>query len=206
MKDRLTQFGVKCREFRSRYDLTMGDQARGLGLSVANVSEIERGKVAIPEGYVANLSEWMSLPEQDAHLLQDIAVGSRVVVKVSPRNAETASLAGDFALELSGLCPEAARGLGESLRSTQRGDYLNEEIRRRAHLARAAFSLGGQLNFKVLRIVENLFAVIDPSFFLQVVPDWSLGEYLQIYSDSDGKTVNRFVLTEWLYNASHIRR
>jgi transcriptional regulator with XRE-family HTH domain len=43
MKDRLTQFGLKCREFRARYNLTMGDQAKGLDVSVPYISAIERG-------------------------------------------------------------------------------------------------------------------------------------------------------------------
>ena len=37
---------------------------------------------------------------------------------------------------------------------------------------------------------------------MQIDPDGSLGEYLQIYSDSDGKKINRFVSTEWLYGAA----
>lgn len=202
MKDRLTQFGTKCREFRSRYDLTMGDQAKGLGLSVAYISAIERGKRPVPEDYPQQLSEWMSLSEQDSRILREIASGERTVVKVFPKNGERALLAEDFARDLNGLSSEAVRQLREMLRTFKRNEYSDDEIRKRAYLARAAFSLGEQISFNILRIIENQLPVIDPDFSLQVEPDGSLGEYLQIYSDSDGKAINRFVCTEWLYDAA----
>ena len=72
-------------------------------------------------------------------------------------------------------------------------------MRKRVCSARAAFSGG----FNNLRIVGNQIPVVDPEFSLQIDPDGSLGEYLHIYSDFDGKTINRFVLTEWLYNAAY---
>jgi Zn-dependent peptidase ImmA (M78 family)/transcriptional regulator with XRE-family HTH domain len=202
MKDRLTQFGTKCREFRSRYNLTMGDQAKGLGLSVAYISAIERGKRPVPEDYPRHLSEWMSLPEQDSRILGEIASGERTVVKVFPKNRERALLAEDFARDLNGLSAEAVKQLREVLRTFKRGEYSDDEIRKRAYLARAVFCLGEQVSFDVLRIVENQLPIIDPDFSLQIDPDGSLGEHLQIYSDSDGKSIYRFVSTEWLYNAA----
>jgi transcriptional regulator with XRE-family HTH domain len=202
MKDRLTQFGTKCREFRSRYNLRMGDQAKGLGLSVAYISAIERGKRPIPEEYTQNLSEWMSLSEQDSRILREIASGERTLVKVFPKSQERALLAEDFARDLNGLSPEAVKQLREVLRTSKRGEHSDDEIRRRAYLARAVFSLGEQISFNILRIIENQLPLIDPDFSLQVDPDGSLGELLQIYSDSDGETINRFVSTEWLYNAA----
>jgi hypothetical protein len=181
----------------------MGDQAKGLGLSVAYVSAIERGKRAIPEDYSSNLSEWMSLSEQDSRILREIASGERTVVRVFPKSREGALLAEDFARDLNGLSSEAVGRLREVLQAARRGDYADDEVRRRAQLARAVFSLGEQISFNILRIIENQLPLIDPDFSLQVDPDGSLGEYLQIYSDSDGKTVNRFVTTEWLYTAAH---
>lgn len=202
MKDRLTQFGTKCREFRSRYNLTMGDQAKGLEVSVSYISAIERGKRPTPEDYPQKLSEWMSLSEEDSRTLREIASGERTVVKVFPKNRERALLAEDFARDLNGLSPEAVRELREVLRTSKRGPYSDDEIRKRAHVARAVFSLGEQISFDILRIIENQLPIIDPDFSLQIDPDGSLGEILQIYSDSDGKTINRLVSTEWLYNAA----
>jgi transcriptional regulator with XRE-family HTH domain len=202
MKDRLTQFGIKCREFRARYDLTMGDQAKGLGLSAAYISAIERGKRPIPEDYPQNLSEWMSLSERESRILREMASAERTVVKVFPKNRESALLAEDFARDLDGLSPEAVRQLRELLRSSKREEYSDDEILKRAHLARAVFCLGEQISFNILRIIENQLPIVDPGFSLQVDPDGSLGELLQIYSDSDGKAINRFVSTEWLYNAA----
>jgi HTH-type transcriptional regulator, competence development regulator len=202
MKDRLTQFGIKCREFRSRYNLTMGDQAKGLGVSVAYISAIERGKRPVPEDYPQRLSEWMSLSEQDSRILSEIASGERTIVKIFPKNRERALLAEDFARDLNGLSADAVNQLREVLRTFKRGEYSDEEIRKRAYLARAVFCLGEKISFDILRIIENQLSIVDPDFSLQIDPDGSLGEQLQIYSDSDGKTINRIVSTEWLYNAA----
>jgi Zn-dependent peptidase ImmA (M78 family)/transcriptional regulator with XRE-family HTH domain len=204
MKDRLTQFGAKCREYRARYSFKMGDQAKVLGLSVAYISAIERGKRPIPEDYPRKISEWMSLSEQDSLTLREIASGERAVVKVFPTNRERALLAEDFARDLNGLSAEAVDHLREVLRTAKRGgEYRDDEVRERAQLARAVFRLGEQISFDILRIIENQLSIVDPDFSLQVDPDGSLGEYLQIYSDTDRKTVRRFVSTEWLYNAAY---
>jgi Zn-dependent peptidase ImmA (M78 family)/transcriptional regulator with XRE-family HTH domain len=189
--------GTKCRELRARYNLTMGDQARGLDISVAYISAIERGKRPVPEDYPSKLSEWMSLPHEDSRVLREIASGERTVVKVFPKNRERALLAEDFARDLNGLSPESVKQLREVLQSSKCSKYSDDELRKRAYMARAVF-----LGFDILRIVENQLPAIDPDFSLQIDPDGSLGEYLQVYSDSDGKSINRFVLTEWLYNAA----
>src|SRR5690349_18102935 len=137
MKDRLTQFGVKCRELRARYGLTMGDQARALKLSVAYISAIERGKRSIPEDFAGRLCEWMSLSPEDGGTVQELASAERRVVKVFPKNREQALLAQEFAQDLSGLSPSHARQLREVLRIARSGRYSDDEIRKRAHLARA---------------------------------------------------------------------
>ena len=129
MKDRLTQFGTKCREFRGRYNLTMGDQAKGLNLSVAYISAIERGKRPIPDDYPQDLSEWMSLSEHDSRILREIASGERTVVKVYPESRERALLAEDFARNLNGLSPEAVRQFREMLQTSKCDDYSDDEIR-----------------------------------------------------------------------------
>jgi|SRR6185312_3035442 len=176
MKDRLTQFGVKCREYRARYSLTMGDQAKGLGLSAAYISAIERGKRTIPEDYVGKLCEWMSLSQEDMCTVRELASGERSVVKVFPKTQEKALLAKEFAQDLNGLAPEFVKQLREVLRTARSGKYSDDEIRKRAYLARAVFSLGNQISFDILRIVENHLPAIDPSFSLQIDPDGSLGD------------------------------
>jgi transcriptional regulator with XRE-family HTH domain len=202
MKDRLTQFGVKCREFRSRFTLKMGDQAKGLGISVAYISAIERGKRPVPEDYPLEVAQWMSLSEKETQVLRDLASGERTIVKVFPKNSERALLAEDFARDLNGLTPEGVKQLRVVLESCRPGKYSDHEIRERVSLVRAAFSLGEKITFDILHIIENLLPTIDPKFSLQVDPDGSFGEYVQIYSDSDGKTINRFRSTEWLYNSA----
>jgi transcriptional regulator with XRE-family HTH domain len=202
MKDRLTQFGTKCREFRIRHNLSMGDQAKGLGISVAYISAIERGKRPVPEDYPLEVAQWMSLSEKDSRILRDLASGERTIVKVFPKSSERALLAEDFARDLNGLSAEGVKQLRLVLEACKSGKYSDQEIRERASLVRAAFSLGEQITFDILRIIERQLPGIDPNFSLQVDPDGSLGEYLQIYSDSDGKTINRLVSTEWLYGSA----
>jgi Zn-dependent peptidase ImmA (M78 family) len=203
MKDRLTQFGIKCREFRARYNLKMGDQAKGLAVSVAYISAIECGKRPVPEDYPDKLCEWLSLPSDEARGLCELASGERKVVRVFPKGQDQALLAEDFSHDLNGLSPEGIRLVREALKSAKADGYSNEQIRKRAYLLRSVFSLGEKLSFDLLRLVENQLRVVDQDFYLQVDPDYLRNGNLHIYSDSNGKTSERFVATEWFYNAAY---
>ena len=202
MKDRLTQFGTKCRELRIRHNVSMGDQAKALGISVAYISAIECGKRAVPEDYPQDVAHWLSLSDQDSQTLRDLASGERTLVKVFPKNGERAMLADDFARNLNELSVEGVRQLRLMLETCKSTNYSDHEIRERASLARAVFKLGAQISFDVLRIVERQLPSIDPEFSLQVNPDGSMGDHVQIISESDGKSISRFVSTEWFYDAA----
>src|SRR4051812_45724975 len=115
MPDSLTPFGRKCREFRTRYDLVMADQAKGLGVTVAYISAIELGKRPIPPEYPAELSHWMSLPAEDARLLDELADGHRRVARIAPKNAEQAKLVEELAKNINNLSKEGLEYLRMSL-------------------------------------------------------------------------------------------
>jgi transcriptional regulator with XRE-family HTH domain len=203
MDGSLTQFGMLCREFRIRYRLKMGDQAKGLDISVAYISAIERGKRLIPEDYPKKLAEWLSLSQDERCALSNAATSEKTVVKVFPKNKEQALLAEDFAQNLNGLSATGVKQLRAMLATVKSGNYSDDEVRKRAFLARAVFDLGDQVSFDVLQIIENQLAIVDPGFSLQVDPDSTLGEYVQIFSDSDGESVKRMLATEWLYGAAY---
>lgn len=103
MRSRLTPYGEKCREFRRRYNLVMADQARGLGLSVACISAIERGEEPIPIGYTAELSHWMSLPTADADFLASLEGRSRRKVEIPERAADQGLLGFEFSESTDGV-------------------------------------------------------------------------------------------------------
>jgi len=180
----------------------MGDQARALGISVAYISAIERGKRSVPPDYPADLARWMSLSPQDSEILVRLAAEESAIIKVFPKDSERALLAREFADGLNGLTREGIRELSAILESSKSGAYSEGEIRSRALLARAAFDVAQEISFDVLKIVENQLHAADPDFSLQVDADGSIGWSVQVFSEYDGKTVDRFLSTEWLYGAA----
>lgn len=201
MSDRLTPFGAKCREFRSRYGMTMGDQAKVLGLSVPYISAIELGKRPIPDGLSNRFAEWLSLSEGEARQLECLAETRDSVVKISTNSREQTLLARDFARHINDLSQERVRELRELLTKSTAESYSAFEVATRAALARAVFEIGKTLGFDILRVAENRLPDVDPDFYLEVVPDGAMKGNLQIYSDSDGKRINRMVCSEWFYRS-----
>ena len=199
-RDRLTAFGLKCREFRTRYDLVMADQAKGLGVSVAYISAIERGKRSIPDEYPAELAHWLSLSEADSKILSDLAAGSKRTVRIQPKTTEQALLAHQFARDVGDLPSEALKFLRSCLTLARSTNYSDQEICARALLVRLIFDLDSKAQFNLLKLVENQLPLIDPAFSLQV--ESLASNEVHIFSDSDGKATKRFVTSEWLYEAA----
>ncbi|HAO42710.1 MAG TPA: hypothetical protein DCR53_19450 [Afipia sp.] len=197
MRDRLTAFGSQCRKFRIQYNLSMGDQAKGLGFSVAYISAIELGKRKIPENYISDLAYWMSLSAPDKDLLEKLAIGDQRTIEVQPKNTEQALLADEFAKSVSRLPAEAVKFLRECLSVARSARYSDMEVRKRALLARTVFNLDDEATFDVLRIVESQLHLVDQNFFLKV--DSEKPSQLAIYASSDGKKVDHFVCAEFFY-------
>ncbi|MCS3759338.1 helix-turn-helix domain-containing protein [Bradyrhizobium centrosematis] len=61
----LSRFGTHCRALRSAKNLTMGDQARHMGLPVHEISAVECGLRTPSEEYVESFRAWLSLDQED---------------------------------------------------------------------------------------------------------------------------------------------
>jgi transcriptional regulator with XRE-family HTH domain len=59
----LSRFGVRCRALRISRELTMGDQANFMNLSVHEISAIECGIRTPSEEYVESFQKWMNLDD-----------------------------------------------------------------------------------------------------------------------------------------------
>ena len=59
----LSRFGARCRALRASKNLTMGDQAEFMSLSVHEISAIECGLRVPSEHYVEHFRQWMSLDD-----------------------------------------------------------------------------------------------------------------------------------------------
>lgn len=203
MRVRLTSFGLKCRELRNRYNLVMADQAKGLGVSVAYISAIELGKRPIPSEYTSELAHWMSLPEEDTKMLEELEIGEKRTVELLPKNAHQALLAHEFAEDFGSIPKEGVEFLRACLKTARSARNPASEIRKRAMLASAVFNLDVESTFDVLRIVESKLHIVDRDFFLQVEAD-QMGQP-PIYSDSNGKKVDRFVCSQWFYKEASLQ-
>ena len=59
----LSRFGTRCRALRASKNLTMGDQADFMNLSVHEISAVECGLRTPSEQYVQNFRNWMNLDD-----------------------------------------------------------------------------------------------------------------------------------------------
>lgn len=66
MANALTKFGQRCRDFRSKHNKSIGDQADMLGCQPCEISAIEIGKLPIPADYPKKLVDWLGLSEQES--------------------------------------------------------------------------------------------------------------------------------------------
>lgn len=69
----LTTFGLTCRQHRVRNSAVMADQSSATGVPISAISRVERGDVAVPDGYVAEVVEWMQLDRLEALQLKKLA-------------------------------------------------------------------------------------------------------------------------------------
>jgi HTH-type transcriptional regulator, competence development regulator len=110
MSSALTEFGVKCRALRSTRGMLMVDQARAMKLSSAFISAVETGVKSIPSDYVGRLAEWLKLSATESQEVQKAASVPRIV-KVRPKDGETAKLVAEFAASIEKLTKRQIREL-----------------------------------------------------------------------------------------------
>ena len=101
----LTEFGATCRQLRVARGLLMADQARALDLSSAFISSVETGAKGIPAGYVGKIARWLQLPVDEQQRLELAAIASAKVVKVIPKDGETAKFVAELAQSIEKLTP-----------------------------------------------------------------------------------------------------
>jgi transcriptional regulator with XRE-family HTH domain len=202
MRETLTPFGRRCREFRTRYGLTMADQAKGIGFSPAYISLIELGRRPVPEGYPAQFAHWISLTEAETKDLCDLAFGKTSVIKLKSTDKERAEIAEEFARKFHILPIERLRQMRALLASAPASSYSPRQITDYANLARSLFNAEDRDDVDILKIIENHIALIDPSFTLRVKPDAEFGGAMEAYSSSNGKKVECTVVSERLYTTA----
>ena len=203
MRSRLTPYGRKCRGLRDCYDLVMADQSKGIGVSVASISESEAGKRPIPFGYTSDLIHWLSLSDEDANCLRALEAGEVPSGRVSPQDSAQSVLELESPEDLAGLSREGLKYLRAVLAAARSAKNPLALIRQRAMLANAVFNSDMQPAFDVLGVVENKLRFLDEDFSLQV--DQDRAGQPPIYSDSNGKKIDRFVSSQWFYNEASLR-
>jgi hypothetical protein len=103
MTGELTEFGVKCRAIRAERGMLMVDQARAMKLSSAFISALETGTKSIPPDYVDRLGGCLKLSQRELREVQDAANANPRVVKLRPKNGETAKFVAEFAANIDKL-------------------------------------------------------------------------------------------------------
>jgi transcriptional regulator with XRE-family HTH domain len=63
MASALTRFGQYCRDLRSDYKKSMGDQGDQLGCAVHYISSIETGRIAPSMDYIEKFRTWLNLSD-----------------------------------------------------------------------------------------------------------------------------------------------
>jgi hypothetical protein len=172
----------------------MAEQAAGLKCSSSYISLIELGKRQTPEDYPARFAEWISLSETEARELSELAFGKLSIIELASNDSERASIAEEFAKKFNILPIERLRELRRFLVSpTAPSPYSPAEISARAELARSVFNPDDRSYVDILKILENLVAIADPNFSLQV----------ESFTDSDGGATRRVVASERIYQTAH---
>ena len=65
MSSVLSRFGTHCRALRASKNLTMGDQALFMNLSVHEISAVECGIRTPSEGYLETFRDWLKLDDDE---------------------------------------------------------------------------------------------------------------------------------------------
>ena len=61
MANALNKFGLRCRDIRSQYGKSIGDQADIFGCQPYEISSIETGKMPVPPIYLKKFVDWLGL-------------------------------------------------------------------------------------------------------------------------------------------------
>ena len=114
----MTPFGLMMRHYRAERNLTLNDQARALGVSIAYLSSLERGMKSRPSAaLVDQICVWLGLIWDDAEKLKFLAALShpRPPLNLTP---EATMLANLIAQNIDRLSAAQCREITELLSDT----------------------------------------------------------------------------------------
>lgn len=119
-----TSFGEYLRIQRIKHHEVMGDLVKVLGTSTPFLSAVENGKKNIPEGWIEKLIAHYGLNDEEQQHLVNAAEESKVVYKITPKNAGTAKrrAAMQFARSFDNMDDETAMKIVELLNKRQEAD------------------------------------------------------------------------------------
>ena len=117
----MTPFGLMMRHYRAERNLTLNDQARALGVSIAYLSSLERGMKSRPSAaLVDQICVWLGLIWDDAEKLKSLAVLShpRPPLNTGNLTPEATMLANLIAQNIDRLSAAQCREITELLSDT----------------------------------------------------------------------------------------
>ena len=117
----MTPFGLMMRHYRAERNLTLNDQARALGVSIAYLSSLERGMKSRPSAaLVDQICVWLGLIWDDAETLKSLAALSHPRPSLNTGNLtpEATMLANLIAQNIDRLSAAQCREITELLSDT----------------------------------------------------------------------------------------
>lgn len=117
----MTPFGLMMRHYRAERNLTLNDQARALGVSIAYLSSLERGMKSRPSAaLVDQICVWLGLIWDDAETLKSLASLShpRPPLNTGNLTPEATMLANLIAQNIDRLSAAQCREITELLSDT----------------------------------------------------------------------------------------
>jgi transcriptional regulator with XRE-family HTH domain len=73
----LTDFGIRCREYRTLAGFVVADQAEKMGFRPSEISMIEQGKMPVTAEYLGSFCYWLRIDANGRSELEKYASGGR---------------------------------------------------------------------------------------------------------------------------------
>lgn len=200
MAKKITLFGRKCREFRSRSGVTMFHQAQNTKFSPAYISLIESGKRPRPDNYLEAFAAWLELSPREIAELESLAIDVAEPKQVARNTrSERLRLAEEIAETAFSMPVERLKQLRNLIAEPSKDSYSDAEICERATLFRSVFNPSNRVEVNAVEIVETFLSLVDPEFALRIEHDLNFRSSVEAYSDQTRKESGEIVVSERLY-------
>lgn len=110
MANALTKFGQRCRDLRSRYNKSIGDQADAFACQPHEISAVETGKTLAPDLYAQKFVDWLGLNDQEKRDLLK-RIDSNVISFPGPKGGGDKSTSMRLFRKISKMNPSEIRGI-----------------------------------------------------------------------------------------------